>query len=238
MTVTPGHPDRRAVAQMFDAIARRYDFLNHLLSAGFDRRWRRHAVRTLRLQAGDVLLDVCAGTADLALTAAEAQPELRRAVCLDLAPAMLAVARRKIAAQHLSPPIDVAVADAEHLPLADGSVDGVMVGFGIRNVEDASAALREMRRVLKRGGRLAILEFSLPSQPVLRTLFLVYFRHVLPIIGRLISGHASAYSYLPASVIVFPSSEGFVRGLREAGFGDVTIRPLTAGIACLYTAQV
>ncbi len=222
-------PDR--IARMFDAIAPRYDVLNHLLSAGIDRRWRARAVAALALTGRETLLDICTGTADVAL---EAGPRAARVVGVDFAGAMLEHGLAKVRAARADGRIALVRGDAMSLPVRDGSIDAATVAFGIRNVEDHARACVEMARVLRRGGRLAILEFGTPRLPGMKTLYLWYFRRILPLIGRLISGHDSAYSYLPASVGTFPSPPAFADVLLAAGFGDVHVVSLTGGIVHLY----
>jgi demethylmenaquinone methyltransferase/2-methoxy-6-polyprenyl-1,4-benzoquinol methylase len=224
------------IAGMFDAIAGRYDFLNHLLSAGIDRRWRRAAVRALSLTGRERVLDLCTGTADLAMAARLARPAAAYVVGVDFAGAMLQVGAGKLRAQQVAGVVLVR-GDAAQVPLAAASVDAATVGFGIRNVEDVRAACLEMARVLRPGGTLAILEFGLPPHPVVRAIYLWYFQRVLPVIGRLVSRHGAAYGYLPASVGAFPPPEEFAALLRQSGFADVRAVPLTFGIAYLYTAK-
>lgn len=222
---------------MFDAIAPRYDLLNRVLSAGIDRYWRARAIRSLAMPPGAVLLDVCCGTADVGLQA-RAAGAVDRVVGVDFAGAMLRIGHAKVLRAAESGRISLLRGDATRLPSASGSVDGVTVAFGIRNVQRPEAACCEMARVLKPGGRLAILEFGEPIVPALAVLYRWYFRNVLPLIGRLVSGHGVAYSYLPASVSTFPSPEVFSGMLRDAGFVDVRAVPLTLGIVYLYTACV
>jgi demethylmenaquinone methyltransferase / 2-methoxy-6-polyprenyl-1,4-benzoquinol methylase len=217
---------------MFDAIAPRYDLLNHLLSAGIDRRWRTRAIRTLQLSGRETLIDVCTGTADIALAARDAG----RVVGVDFAGAMLALGLKKVARAGEERRIRLVRGDALNLPVADASADAVTIGFGIRNVQNPELGCVEMARILRRGGRLAILEFGMPRIPGVRTLYEWYFSRVLPFIGRRISGHGGAYSYLPASVGSFPPPAEFVTLLRQAGFADVRAVPLTFGIVYLYTA--
>ena len=220
------------IAGMFDAIAGRYDFLNHLLSAGLDKRWRSQAIEVLQLTGRETVLDVCTGTADLALAATTAQRRARRVVGVDFSAAMLQVAKAKVA----SFPIVLIRGDATCIPLRDGTVDAATIGFGIRNVEQPATACREIARVMRAGGTLVILEFSLPRSAALRNFYLWYFRKILPLIGRLISRHPSAYTYLPASVEAFPSPEDFSQLLRDAGFGTVRAVPLTFGIVYMFVA--
>jgi demethylmenaquinone methyltransferase/2-methoxy-6-polyprenyl-1,4-benzoquinol methylase len=226
-------PER--IAGMFDAIAGQYDALNHLLSAGLDRRWRRRAVRSLRLAGGERLLDLCAGTADLAIAAAGARPAPSRVLGVDFAAAMLQVGAAKLRRRGLEPRVTLVRGDATSLPLAARSVDAITIGFGIRNVEDVERACAEMSRVLRPGGRLAILEFAIPTAPVFRQLYLWYFNRVLPRIGRAVSRHQGAYGYLPASVGAFASPEDFVRILARHQFTEISAVPLTLGIVYLYT---
>ena len=223
---------------MFDDIAGRYDFLNHALSAGLDRRWRRRAIRELALTGRERLVDVCTGTADLAVEAAtHARGHARDVVGLDFSGAMLALGLDKIRRLGLDTRIRLARADATRLPISDGSCDAVTVGFGIRNVVDPLAACREMARILRPGGRLAILEFSMPTTPVVRNVYQWYFRRVLPAIGRLVSRHHDAYAYLPASVGEFPPPREFARRLEVSGFRAVRPVPLAFGAVYLYMAE-
>ncbi len=231
----PGRQPER-IAAMFNAIARRYDFLNHLLSAGFDRRWRSRAIASLRLTGRETLLDVCTGTAEVALGAAGAAAGAARVVGVDFAGEMLALGLAKVRKGGATARIALVRGDAAHLPVADRSVDAVTVAFGIRNVEDQPAACAEMARVLRPGGRLAILEFGLPQLPGLRQAYRWYFERVLPRVGGAISNDASAYAYLPASVGAFPAPQEFVTILGQAGFEDVTADLLTGGIVYLYSA--
>jgi demethylmenaquinone methyltransferase/2-methoxy-6-polyprenyl-1,4-benzoquinol methylase len=225
------------IAEMFDAIAGRYDLLNHLLSAGIDRRWRKRAIQALSLTGRERVLDLCAGTADLAISAIHAQPPAARVVGVDFAHAMLRVGQEKIKQGRLSDRIALVRGDATRVPLADGAVDAITIGFGIRNVENTAAACGEMHRVLAPGGRIAILEFAIPATPGVRPLYLWYFNHVLPRLGRLISRHTSAYGYLPASVGAFASPDEFVTILRQHGFVDVAAARLTFGVVVLYTGR-
>ena len=222
---------------MFDAIADRYDLLNHLLSAGIDRRWRKRAIRSLSLTGTERVLDLCSGTADLAIEAARARPAAAEVVGVDFAGAMLRVAGEKIAHYGLADRISLIRGDATRIPFVDRSVDAITIAFGIRNVEDPAVACRDMYRVLRPGGRAAILEFAIPAAPGVRALYLWYFNHVLPRIGRLVSRHTAAYPYLPASVGAFASPQEFVTILRHCGFVDISAVPLTFGIVHLYAAR-
>jgi demethylmenaquinone methyltransferase/2-methoxy-6-polyprenyl-1,4-benzoquinol methylase len=227
------------IASMFDGIAGRYDLLNHLLSLGLDRRWRARAVEELRLADGQRLLDLCTGTGDLALTAAQRRGGSGPAtiVGVDFAAAMLQIARKKVDARGLRSRIPLVRGDATALPAADGSFDAAAIGFGIRNVERPERAIGELARILRPGGRLAILEFGFPRIPGIRALYRLYFRRLLPLIGRAVSRHGDAYSYLPASVEAFQSPETFSRLLESAGFNRVEAVPLTLGVVYLFVAR-
>jgi demethylmenaquinone methyltransferase / 2-methoxy-6-polyprenyl-1,4-benzoquinol methylase len=225
------------VAGMFDAIAARYDLLNRVLSAGFDRRWRRAAIRSLRLSGRERLLDVCTGTGDVALAAAAASPGARRVVGVDFSGEMLRLAASKVLAAGQAGRLLLARGDATRLPVADAAMHAATVAFGIRNVEVPADALAEMYRVLEPGGRVAILEFSIPRSRLVRAMYLPYFRHVLPRVGRLVSGHGTAYTYLPASVGAFVPPETMVGMLEACRFRDISAKPLTFGIVTLYSAM-
>jgi len=229
-------PDR--IAGMFDAIAPRYDLLNHLLSAGIDRRWRARAIRSLQLTGRETLVDVATGTADVALEARRAGATgAARVVGVDFAGAMLGLGRGKVLKASEGERIVLVRGDAMRLPVASAAVDAVTISFGIRNVQQPEVACREMARVLRPGGRLAILEFGVPRIPGVSALYLWYFKQVLPRIGRLLSGHTGAYSYLPASVSTFPPPDQFMTILRRSGFSDVRAVPLTLGIVYLYVGR-
>lgn len=221
---------------MFDGIASRYDFLNHLLSAGIDRRWRTRAIRSLALAGAERVVDVCTGTADLALAASDATGGAARIVGVDFSDAMLQVGARKLRRRGARN-ILLLRGDAARLPIVTGSVDAVTIAFGIRNVEDAASACDEMRRVLRPGGRVAILEFAVPTTPLVRAAYLWYFNRILPRIGQLFSHHNSAYAYLPASVGAFATPAEFSSLLRQRGFVEVSAIPLTLGIVFLYVAR-
>lgn len=220
---------------MFDAIAARYDLLNTLLSAGLDRYWRRRAIGALKLTGREVLLDVCTGTADVAIAGARGPRGARRVLGIDFAGEMLRRGLDKVRHAGLSDRVRLVRGDAMRLPVSGASVDGVTIAFGIRNVEQPALACAELLRVLRPGGRLAILEFGLPVWPAVRPLYLWYFRHVLPRIGRAVSHHRDAYSYLPASVDTFPRGAEFEKMLRAGGFHNVRSQPLTLGIVYLYS---
>lgn len=235
MTDLNKSPER--IAGMFDAIAGRYDLLNHLLSAGIDRRWRRKAIASLHLTGRERVLDLCTGTADLALAAVESDPGAARVMGVDFAGAMLRVGLDKTRARRLSGRVALVRGDAARIPATDRSVDAVTVAFGIRNVQDTAGACREIFRVLTPGGRLAVLEFAIPTTPGVRAAYLWYFNQVLPRVGRVVSRHNAAYGYLPASVGAFATPDEFVTILRNSGFTEIKASPLTFGIVYLYTAR-
>jgi demethylmenaquinone methyltransferase/2-methoxy-6-polyprenyl-1,4-benzoquinol methylase len=229
-----GEDKHAYVQRMFADIAPRYDLLNRVLSLRVDVAWRRGALRALgwdRRPAGRYL-DLCAGTLDVG-AALVRQPGFAGTVAgADFALPMLRHGAGKAPAHQLTP----VGADALALPFADATFDGAIVAFGIRNVARLDEALREVRRTLRPGARFVILEFSTPPNPLVRAAYHAYFHRVLPLVGRLVSGHASAYSYLPVSVAHFPTEEALAARLRHAGFGDVTWRRLTLGVAALHTA--
>lgn len=229
----PAHRVRNRA--MFNAIARHYDLLNHLLSAGIDRYWRRRAMAAVRAMEGGRALDLATGTADLALGLARLPGW--RIVGVDPARAMLDLGRSKVALAGLPASVELLVAEAEGLPFGSATFDLVTAAFGVRNFTDLPRALREARRVLRPAGRLLILEFSEPTAPVFRSLYHWYFGVVLPRVGGWVSGQREAYAYLPRSVADFPSGPAFLDCLRSAGFLDATATRLTFGVCTLYGAR-
>ncbi len=217
----PDAEPKRDMRAMFNRISGVYDFLNHLLSFNADRAWRRHLAKCA-LRAGDTLaLDVCCGTGDSALAVATEAGEGSLVVGIDFAEKMLRRMRRKAARRSLSPRLAICLGDALHMPFKDGTFDAITCGFGIRNLPDRAAALAEMLRVTKRGGRIAIMEFVRPATGVMRGPAMFYVRRVLPFIGRIFSGDQfNAYAYLPESIMKFPAAEEFRRDLLAAGCSE------------------
>ncbi len=223
----------RGIREMFDSIAHRYDLLNRLLSLGIDRRWRKFAVGQLQIPEGGRVLDVATGTGDVALEIASRTPSSVRVVGEDFTQSMLVHGREKIASSPFRDRIVLVNAPCESMPHPSRVFDGVTIAFGIRNVVDRLAGLKEMNRVLKPGGRAVILEFSNPRSRVFKALYYFYFRRVLPVVGGLLSKR-SAYQYLPDSVLEFPDQESFKALMAEAGFADLRHFDLTFGIATVY----
>ena len=224
-------PRNVQIRENFDAIAPRYDLTNRVISFGIDLHWRRVAIRQLAgLRPEAVVLDLACGTCDMALEVLR-QKRAARVVGADLSRAMLGLARRKPAAV----PIALVNAPAEALPFRDASFDAVTIAFGIRNVPDFPAGLEEMRRVLRRGGRACILEFSTPPSKVLWKVYNYYFFYILPRIGGMITGREAAYRYLTDSVALFPDAEEFKTAMMEAGFTEVKYLTMNGGIVCVHT---
>lgn len=234
------------VERMFDRIAHSYDLLNHALSLGIDRSWRRTAIDSLRPFAPQNMLDVATGTGDFALLAAD-RLHPASLTGIDLSEGMLAVAREKLAARRRKETtagapataaceISFAKADCAALPFADGAFDAVTVAYGIRNFENLDAGLREMLRVLRPGGRLVIVELTAPHRAPMKQLFRFYSHVLMPLCGRLISHDGNAYTYLPATMEAFPQGEVMQAILRKNGYADVRFRRFTFGLSTLYTA--
>lgn len=220
----------------FDAIAKRYDLLNRILSLGIDKGWRRATVRTLQLGAGMRVLDLATGTADLAIEAARSHPEVD-VVGVDPSREMLAIGREKVHRSALATRLTLLEGDAQHIGEPSATFDAITMAFGIRNVPDRDAALREMVRVGKPGARVAILELGEPRSGILGPLARFHVRVLVPAIGALLSG-AREYRYLQTSIAAFPAPDAFAARMRAAGMTDVRVTPLTFGVCHLYTARV
>jgi demethylmenaquinone methyltransferase/2-methoxy-6-polyprenyl-1,4-benzoquinol methylase len=227
-----GEGKRAYVQRMFSEIAPRYDLLNHVLSLNIDRAWRRKALRALSWHHAPkgFYLDLCAGTLDVGAMLIKQTGFEGRVIGADFAVPMLRHGAGKAPAHRLTP----VGADALALPIADRALDGAIVAFGIRNVADLDAGLREVRRVLKPGARFVILEFSTPPLALVRAGYHAYFHHVLPAVGRIVSGHGSAYTYLPMSVAHFPTEQSLADRMLSAGFRDVSWQRVSFGIAAIH----
>ena len=232
LKLTQGEERKFYVKRMFNAIARRYDLLNHLLSFGIDILWRKKAIRKLNITADAMVLDLACGTGDFALETI--RQKKCRVVGVDIAAQMLVFGNRKKQIKKEGKRLCFANGDGERLPFADKTFDGATIAFGIRNMGDMDQALREFARVLKSGAALIVLEFSLPQFKPFRALYLFYFKHILPRIGALISGDREAYSYLPLSVGEFPSVPDFRRKMEQAGFKGINHWRLLNGVAVIY----
>ena len=221
------------IQDMFNAVAPRYDFLNGLLSAGCDRYWRKIAVDELEPIAGRFFLDVATGTADIALELA--LRDKSRVIGVDFSAAMLELGNNKVTARNMQSSVKLFPGAAESLPLKNDSFDGAISAFGARNFADINHAIAEVYRVLKPKGKIVILEFSFPQNGFLQWLYRFYFEKILPVMGRWVSGHKNAYSYLPDSVGAFPKGDAFASLLKEAGFESVEFKELTFGVTTIYT---
>ncbi|MBP3228295.1 MAG: bifunctional demethylmenaquinone methyltransferase/2-methoxy-6-polyprenyl-1,4-benzoquinol methylase UbiE [Bacteroidaceae bacterium] len=222
------------VERMFDGIAPRYDLLNHLLSFGIDRRWRRAAIRSLQPYSPQDVLDVATGTGDFALLEAQMLPEAK-VTGLDLSEGMLAVGREKVRKSG-NARVSFEKGDVLALPYADASFDAVTVAYGARNFADLDRGLAEMRRVLRPGGRLVICELTTPRRAPMSWLFAIYSKVYMPLMGKLLGGDGAAYRYLPATMAAFPQGERMARILGEIGYTDVRFKRFTFGLNTLYTA--
>ncbi len=223
------------VRRLFDSIAYRYDLLNHLLSGGFDFYWRRAAIQTLAAVHPKHILDVATGTGDFAIAALRLNPV--EVVGVDISVPMLEFGRRKLAARDLDDIIRLEVGEAERLQFPDNRFDAAIVAFGARNFENLEGGLMEMRRVLKKGGQIVVLEFSKPRVFLFKQLYFFYFRNILPLVGKIVSKDKEAYQYLPDTVMKFPDGDDFISILRKTGFTSVSQRPLTFGVATVYCGQ-
>ena len=226
---------KEQVADMFDSIAGKYDFLNHFLSMGIDKGWRRKAIKEIAAVKPQTILDIATGTGDLAIAASKINPQ--KIVGIDISEGMLEVGKKKIKSLNLDNIITLQKDDSESLTFEDNSFDAITCAYGVRNFENLVAGLKEMNRVMKPGGKLAILEFSHPKQFPVKQLYQFYFKYILPTLGKMVSKHKSAYTYLPESVMAFPEGKRFCEILTDCGFKNAKARPLTLGITTLYTAS-
>lgn len=236
--VKPYKPEgskKEQVAEMFDNISERYDFLNHLLSLNIDKGWRRKVVRTVAAKNPEAILDVATGTADLAIALTKAKPT--RITGIDISAGMLAVGQKKIEAKKLDNIIHLQQADSENLPFDDNSFDVVTVAFGVRNFENLEKGLKEIHRVLKKDGKLLVLEFSEPTAFPFKQLYKFYFKNILPSLGKLVSKDSSAYTYLPESVEAFPYGDRFIKILNNLNYQNCSYKSVTMGVAMIYDAS-
>jgi demethylmenaquinone methyltransferase/2-methoxy-6-polyprenyl-1,4-benzoquinol methylase len=231
-TQTAGY-DTKSVGHMFDRIAPAYDNLNHILSFGQDFFWRRKLADSVDKESKLRVLDLAIGTGDVLLSLLRRNSNITEAVGLDISENMLALCRRKIKRHKLTDHVNLVHADATINPFADQTFDLVTMGFGIRNTPDICKTLKEIHRLLRPGGKVLILEFSMPTNPVLKTCYLLYLRHFLPFTGRLLSGDEHAYKYLKTSIMNFIRTD-FTSLMDDVGFMHIRSNPLTFGITCLY----
>jgi len=239
MTVVPyknqASSKKQQVADMFDNISPRYDFLNHFLSLGIDVRWRKKAIKMLQPSAPKTILDIATGTGDFALEALKLDPE--HIIGVDISEGMMEKGRAKLASKGVQDRITLQYGDSENLQFPDNNFDAVIVSFGVRNFENLNQGLSEIYRVLKPGGTALVLEFSKPQSFPFKQLYGFYFKAILPLIGKLISKDQAAYSYLPESVHAFPYGEAFVEELRQVGFKNNICKALTFGVSSIYLSR-
>jgi len=220
---------------MFDNISHRYDFLNHFLSLGIDRVWRKKAIGMLQSIEPKFILDVATGTGDFAIQSLSLQPD--KVIGIDISEGMLARGRVKLKERQLNDKVELLSGDSENIPFAENKFDAVTVAFGVRNFENLEKGLHEIYRVLKPNGKVVVLEFSKPSQFPFKQVYNFYFRTILPKLGKLISKDPAAYTYLPESVKAFPDGENFIAILRNVGYKNTACRSLTFGISSIYIGQ-
>ncbi|MBQ0044342.1 MAG: bifunctional demethylmenaquinone methyltransferase/2-methoxy-6-polyprenyl-1,4-benzoquinol methylase UbiE [Bacteroidales bacterium] len=230
-------PQTEKIRALFDSIAKDYDKLNHILSLGVDKTWRKRAIKVIAEDRPQQILDIACGTGDFSIEIARHTNPATTVTGLDLSDGMLEVMDRKVAQAGLSGRISTQQGNSEAMSFEDCSFDRVTIAFGIRNFENRETALKEILRVLKPGGRLVILELSVPSNPVLRWCYELYFTKVLPWIGGVVSGEKAAYSYLPASVIKFPGKAEWMAIMSSCGYREVKHKAFTFGICRMYTGE-
>lgn len=226
---------KQQVAEMFNNISKRYDFLNHFLSLGIDILWRKRAIRQLKSHQPKLILDIATGTGDLAIEALKLNPE--KVIGVDISEGMLEVGRNKMIELGVEDQVEMRLGDSEQLLFEDNKFDAVVVAFGVRNFENLEKGLADMRRVLKDGGKLVVLEFSKPTKFPMKQLYGFYFKAILPLIGKIVSSDNAAYTYLPESVAEFPYGQKFLDILKKTGYKETKCKPLTFGISSIYTAS-
>ena len=229
--------EKKDSPEMFDRIAKTYDLVNRLISFGLDKGWRRKVSRRIPEREELFLVDLATGTADLIIGLVKAHPSINKATGVDLSEGMLEVGRKKVLSKQLDDRIKLISGDAQAIPMEDDSVAVITISFGIRNVPDVDKCLAEMRRVIDSDGKVMILEFSLPKNPIIRFGHLFYLRWVLPLVGGIVSGDFKAYRYLNTTIESFPYGEAFCEKMLRAGFGSATATPLSFGIATLYEGK-
>lgn len=225
------------VAQMFDNISHSYDFLNHFFSLGIDVLWRKKAIRILKKENPNTLLDIATGTGDFALEAVRMNSGAKKIIGVDISEGMLEVGRKKVAEKGLNDVVELRYGDSEDLPFTEGAFDAFTVAFGVRNFQNLEKGLSEMRRVLKPNALGIILEFSQPTKFPIKQLFRFYFRFIMPLIGRIVSKDHRAYTYLPESVKAFPSGDDFLNVMKKVGYKDCQRISLSGGIASIYLGR-
>ncbi|SMD36430.1 demethylmenaquinone methyltransferase / 2-methoxy-6-polyprenyl-1,4-benzoquinol methylase [Reichenbachiella faecimaris] len=226
---------KQQVADMFNNISKRYDFLNHFLSMGIDILWRKKAIRQLKSHQPKLILDIATGTGDLAIEALKLNPD--KIIGVDISEGMLDVGRKKMIELGVEDQIELRLGDSEQLLFEDNKFDAVIVAFGVRNFENLEKGLADMRRVLKDGGKLVVLEFSKPTKFPMKQLYGFYFKAILPLVGKVVSSDNAAYTYLPESVAEFPYGQQFLDILEKTGYKDTQCKSLTFGISSIYTAS-
>jgi demethylmenaquinone methyltransferase/2-methoxy-6-polyprenyl-1,4-benzoquinol methylase len=227
---------REQIAEMFDNVSPKYDFLNHLLSGGIDFWWRKKAISMLRAEKPQLILDIATGTGDLAIEAVK-QLIPKKVIGVDISEGMLSFGREKMKKLGLESKIELQMGDSENLQFENNTFDAVIVSFGVRNFENLEKGLTDMCRVTKSGGKCMVMEFSNPKTPVIKQLYNFYNATILPFIGKLVSNDSSAYSYLPESVKAFPEGENFLKVFEKAGFRHTKCIPLTFGVCSIYLGK-